>query len=174
MDIQTTDLSEIITTKALVLGRITEEKGMIEGMKIFPVLKNFTPQEKIILEATASPRTWLIATFFDTHLIDAEVQLRESQKSYNGACDSKNGSHFPDPNQSEGGAIAEAVERNALLLGHSNNRIDHLIMGKEKFMELLDKYGFCQGCGESIFLRRLELCPHSGHCVSCKERLNGG
>lgn len=165
---------ETMTIEAFVLGRITEEKGMIKGMKKFPVLGSFTSREKAILEATENQRIWLIATFFDKHLIDAGVQLRESQKSYNSVCDSKNGSHFSDPNRSEGGAIAEAVDRNALLLDHSSHRIDHLIIGKERFMQQLDKYGFCQECGDPIFLRRLELCPHSGHCVSCKERLNGG
>jgi len=164
---QTASLSKT-TPEVLVLGQITEEKGMIEGMKNFPVLENFSFQEKVTLEATGDPRVWLIATFFNTHLTNAEIQLRGCQQSYKSVCDSKNGNHFPDPNQSEGGVIAEAVDRNASLLDHSNNRIYHLTMGKERFMKELGKYGNCRECGEPIFLKRLELCPHSGLCVPCK------
>jgi len=172
VQIQTTGSSETMIEETLLLGQATEEKRMIEGMNNFPVLKNFTSQEKIILEATANPRTWLIATFFDKHLIDAGIQLRGSQKSYNGACDSKNGSHFPDPNQSDAG-ITESLDRQALLLGHSNDRISHLIIGVERFMQQPDKYGYCRECGEPIFLKRLEEVPHAVHCVPCKKRLNG-
>lgn len=173
MQTQITGLSEVMTKKALVLGPTTEEREMIKEMEFFPVLKNFTSQEETILRATKNPRVWLIATFFDKHLNDALVQLKASEGSYNGVCDSKKEGHFADPNQSEGGAIAESLDRQVLLLGHSNHRIDYLIIGKERFMQQLDKYGHCRECGEPISLLRLEEVPHAGLCVSCKERLNG-
>lgn len=172
MQTQTTGLSEMMTPEALVLGRITEEKEMIEGMKSFPVLGNFTSQEKEILKATGDPRVWLIATFFDEHLAKAGVQLKASQTSYKCVCNSRDENHFADPNQSESG-VTESLDRQALLLGHSNDRIGYLITGIERFMQQLDKYGYCRECGEQIFLERLELVPHSGLCVPCKQRLNG-
>ncbi len=172
MQTQIAGLSETMTIKALVLGQVTEEREMIEGMKSFPVLNNFTSQEKEILKATGDPRVWLIATFFDKHLVKAGVQLKGSQISYKSACDSREENHFADPNQSDAG-ITESLDRQALLLGHSNHRIGYLITGIERFMQQLDKYGYCRECGEPIFLERLEEVPHAGLCVPCKQRING-
>lgn len=169
----TTGSSETMTPETLVLEQMTKEKEMIRGMKFFPVLNNFTSQEKRILKATGNSRVWLIATFFDKHLTEAGVQLKVSKGNYEIACDSGNGNHYPDPNKSEGGSAAESLDRHRLLLGHSNNRAGHLITGIEKFMHQLDKYGFCRKCGEPIYLERLEEVPHSSLCVPCKQRLNG-
>ena len=137
----------------------------LKEMKVCPVLKNFTQEEKKILGNAKNKRVWLIATFFDQQINETWSQLELKKFCLN---DPKE-NHYLDPMKSKGGVREENLDQKVLLLKHFSSEIESLVMGKERFLNSPDEYGYCQECGKAIPLERLEMIPQARLCVPCKE-----
>ena len=138
---------------------------MLKKMKVCPVLKNFTCEEKKILGNTKNKRVWLIATFFDQQINEAWSQLELKKCCLNEPKEN----HYLDPMESKGGAKEESLDQKILLLKHFSSEIENLVRGKERLLNSPDEYGYCQECGKAIPLERLEMIPQARLCVPCKE-----
>ncbi len=76
---------------------------------------------------------------------------------------------------SDSNEMADELDRAAMEEAHrlELNRIDHdkmrikKIIGAQKRIESGD-YGYCEGCGEEITLKRLQARPESRLCLECQ------
>jgi len=143
------------------------ESKIIEEMKSFPQLKNFSLPEQQKLRR-CEKRVWLIASFFDSAISRVAFDVAIEARNFAELCDGDGDGNYKDPRLGEGGSNQESRTLGEQLLSRSAKYLRKLKEVKGIFLENPGEYGICLECGEPIPLARLEEVPACRHCVKCK------